>query len=134
MNRGIRVALIDDDASVRRALIRLLRCAGYEVETYATAADFLGSRATARVDCALVDVRMPGETGFTLVKFLRASGIPMPVILMTGDADVTLTAKAARCGAFALLAKPLTDAALVEAIEVAVVREPPVAAKPPNSR
>ena len=133
MTKPIRVALVDDDASVRRALFRLLRYAGYDVEAYPSADDFLRSCAIARLDCALVDVRMPGETGFTLVKFLRASGIPMPVILMTGDADVTLTAKAARYGACVLLAKPLTDAVLVEAIEVAVVGQPSVVAKPADS-
>ena len=121
MNRCLRVALVDDDASVRRALARLLRCAGYEVEVYATAEAFLKSLATEALDCALVDVRMTGETGLALTKFLRISGITMPVILMTGDADVTLAAKASRCGAFALLSKPLTDVAIIEAIEAAVV-------------
>ncbi len=121
MNRCLRVALVDDDASVRRALARLLRCAGYEVEVYATAEAFLKSSAAKGLDCALVDVRMTGETGLALTKFLRISGITIPVILMTGDADVTLAAKAARCGAFALLSKPLTDDAIIEAIEAAVV-------------
>lgn len=132
MTGSIRVALVDDDPSVRRALFRLLRCAGYDVEAYSSADDFLRSCAIARLDCALVDVRMPGETGFMLVKFLRASGISIPVILMTGDADVTLRAKAARCGACVLLAKPLTDTALVGAIETAVVGHASLIAEPSN--
>lgn len=120
MTGRTRVALVDDDASVRRALARLLRCSGYDVDTYATAESFLQRSAAESIDCALVDVRMTGETGLALTKLLRTAGITIPVILMTGDADVKLAAKAARCGAFALLSKPLNDAAIVEAIEGAV--------------
>ena len=120
MSRPIRVALVDDDASVRRALARLLRYNGYAVDTYATAESFLRDSVAEKIDCALVDVRMTGETGLALVKLLAAAGIKIPVILMTGDADVKLAAKAARCGAFALLSKPLHDAVIVEAIEAAV--------------
>ncbi len=133
MTGSVRVALVDDDPSVRRALFRLLRCSGYDVEAYSSADDFLKGCAIARLDCALVDVRMPGETGFMLVKFLRASGISVPVILMTGDADVTLKTKAARYGACVLLAKPLTDTALVEAIETAVIGQQSVMVKPFDS-
>ena len=104
-----------------------------DVEVYSNADDFLKGCVIARLDCALVDVRMPGETGFMLVKFLRASGISVPVILMTGDADVTLRTRAARYGACVLLAKPLTDTALVEAIETAVIGPPSVMAKPFDS-
>ena len=116
----IRVAIVDDDASVRRALDRLLRFHGYDVDTYATAEAFLRESVAETVDCALVDVRMTGETGLALAKLLQTAGIRIPVILMTGDVDVKLAVKAARCGAFALLSKPLHDAAIVEAIEAAV--------------
>ena len=120
MNRRIRVAIVDDDASVRRALDRLLRFHGYDVDTYATAEAFLRESVAETIDCALVDVRMTGETGLALAKLLRTAGIGIPVILMTGDVDMQLVVKAARCGAFALLSKPLHDAAIVEAIEAAV--------------
>jgi FixJ family two-component response regulator len=118
--RPARVALVDDDASVRRALARLLRCAGYDVETYTTADSFLSTASLSGLDCALVDVRMMGETGLALANVLRISGIRIPVVLMTGDADVTLASKAARCGACALLAKPVSDASLMAAIEAAI--------------
>jgi len=118
--RRIRVALVDDDASVRRAIARLLRAAGYEVEVYTTADAFLRSSSTESVDCALVDVRMTGETGLALARFLQIGGVNIPVILMTGDVDVVLTTKAARCGAWALLSKPLSEAAVVNAIESAI--------------
>ena len=120
MNRRIRVAIVDDDASVRRALERLLRCSGYAVDTYATAESFLHDSVSEGIDCALVDVRMTGETGLALTKLLRTAGIGVPVILMTGDVDAKLAVKAARCGAFALLSKPLHHTAIVEAIEAAV--------------
>jgi FixJ family two-component response regulator len=120
--RKSRIALVDDDASVRRALARLLRCAGYEVETYSTADSFLTSAAADELDCALVDVRMTGETGLALANILRISGVTMPVILMTGDSDLTLGAKAARCGAFALLSKPVSESAIMDAIEAAIAR------------
>ena len=119
-DRRIRVALVDDDVSVRRALARLLRAAGYEVEVYTTADAFLRSSSTESVDCALVDVRMTGETGLALARFLQIGGVNMPVILMTGDVDVVLTTKAARCGACALLSKPLTEASVIAAIESAI--------------
>ena len=120
-NRRIRVALVDDDASVRRALARLLRATGYDVEVYTTADAFLRSSSTESLDCALVDVRMTGETGLALARFLQIGGVNMPVILMTGDVDMVLTAKAARCGAWALLSKPLTEAAVIAAIESAII-------------
>jgi FixJ family two-component response regulator len=120
MNGRTRVALVDDDMSVRRGLARLLRSAGYDVEVYMTADSFLRSAAIESLDCALVDVRMTGETGLALARFLQIAGVSMPVILMTGDVDVVLTTKAARSGASALLGKPLTETAVIDAIEAAV--------------
>ena len=70
-----------------------------------------------RLDCALVDVRMPGETGLALVEALRKRGIATPVILMTGDADPGLSERVARLGAFALISKPVSDAVILEIIE-----------------
>jgi FixJ family two-component response regulator len=123
-NRRIRIALVDDDASVRRALARLLRAAGFDVEVYMTADSFLRCSATESLDCALVDVRMTGETGLALARFLQIAGVNMPVILMTGDVDVVLTTKAARCGASALLSKPVAETAVIAAIEAAVRERP----------
>jgi FixJ family two-component response regulator len=129
--RPTRIALVDDDESVRRALTRLLRCAGYDVETFATGEAFLGSPSMAALDCALVDVRMPGETGLALVSALRAARITLPVILMTGDAEVGLVEKAERLGAVAVLAKPLAYADVVATIDTAVARRYAGADGPP---
>jgi two-component system response regulator FixJ len=132
--RRTRVALVDDDASVRRAIARLLRCAGYDVEIYATADSFLSTASPEQLDCAIVDVRMIGETGLALANILRISGITIPVILMTGDADVTLEAKAARCGAVALLSKPVAEATITSAIEAAITRRESTLAGQADSR
>jgi FixJ family two-component response regulator len=99
----------------------LLRSAGYEVEVYMTADAFLRCSSTESLDCALVDVRMTGETGLALARFLQIAGVTIPVILMTGDVDMVLTMKATRCGARALLSKPLSETAVIGAIEAAVV-------------
>jgi len=126
--RPTRIALVDDDESVRRALARLLRCAGYDVETFATGEAFLGSSSIAALDCALVDVRMPGETGLGLVSALRGAHITLPVVLMTGDAEAGLVEKAQRLGASAVLAKPLSYADVVATIDAAVAGGAPVPA------
>ena len=118
----IRVALVDDDPSVRRALARLLRCVGFEVTCYECVKAFLRDFTAANtVDCAIVDVRMPGETGLALAEFVRTAEVTIPVILITGDADATLAERAARCGAFALLNKPLGESVVIDAIRAAVL-------------
>ena len=118
----IRVALVDDDPSVRRALARLLRSVGFEVESYDCVKAFLRDFTAANTaDCAIVDVRMPEETGLALAEFVRAAKETIPVILMSGDADATLAERAARCGAFALLDKPVSESTLTDAIRAAVL-------------
>jgi two-component system response regulator FixJ len=81
---------------------------------------FLRDFTTDSIDCVIVDVRMPGETGLALAEFVRTAKVSIPVILMTGDVDGTLAERAVRCGAVALLSKPLNDSALIDAIEAAV--------------
>jgi FixJ family two-component response regulator len=131
--RPTRIALVDDDESVRRASARLLRCVGC-VETYATGESFLGSSSIATLDCALVDVRMPGETGLGLVSALRSARITLPVVLMTGDAEAGLVEKAQRLGASAVLAKPLSCAEVVATIETALASRAGVQANRSRSR
>jgi len=117
MTRAACVALIDDDLSVRRAFRRLLRYAGYDVAVFPSVSAFLKDAVPATLDCALVDVRMPGATGLALVEQLRDRGIGVPIILMTGDADAGLDQKAANLGVSALLRKPVNEAVMLDAIE-----------------
>jgi FixJ family two-component response regulator len=117
------VFLVDDDPSVRRAIERLLRSAGYVVQTFASAReiqqtlDVPGDDAPA---CLLLDVRMPGHTGFDLFEWVRTSGRDIPVIFMTGDVDTSLATRAMNAGAVEYLAKPFDDEALLEAIQKAL--------------
>ncbi|HEX5109799.1 MAG TPA: response regulator [Vicinamibacterales bacterium] len=117
------VFLVDDDPSVRRAIERLLRSAGYGVQAFASAQEI---RRTLDEDgddgpaCLLLDVRMPGHTGFDLFEWVRSSGRDIPVIFMTGDVDTSLAARAMKAGAVEYLAKPFDDEALLEAIRKAL--------------
>ena len=119
-NQPPRLALVDDDPSVRRALGRLLRPSGFIVDLYSSAYAFLSQPESEWPDCAIVDVRMPGQTGIALVDTLRAIAARVPVILITGDADTILAERAATCGAVTLLGKPIEESVLLRAIAQAV--------------
>jgi FixJ family two-component response regulator len=114
------VYVVDDDVSVRRALERLLRATGYRVIACASAAEFLALHEIARPTCLVVDVRMPGQTGFDLQDALRAAGRTEPVVFMTGHGDQAMAARALAAGAVAMLAKPFEDGPLLEAVERAL--------------
>jgi FixJ family two-component response regulator len=113
------VAVLDDDPSVRRALARLLRSAGYLVETFASARAFLERLAVRRPDCLLLDVSMPGQSGLDLHDRLTESGHDIPVIFITGHGDAFMAARATKAGAVAFLSKPVDDEALLRAVEIA---------------
>ena len=116
------VFLVDDDPSVRRAIERLLRSAGYLVRTFGSAREIrqaLDGSAQDDPACLLLDVRMPGHTGFDVFEWVRTTGRDIPVIFMTGDVDTSLATRAMNAGAVEYLAKPFDDEALLEAIRKA---------------
>jgi FixJ family two-component response regulator len=113
----LRLALVDDDPSVRRAIGRLLKSLGFGVDLYSSAYAFLSQPRSQWPDCAIVDVRMPGQTGIALVDTLRAIAARVPVILITGDADTSLAERAGTCGAVALLSKPIDAWLLAETLK-----------------
>jgi two-component system response regulator FixJ len=115
------VAIVDDDHSVRRGLERLLRAAGYRVETFSSARDFLERKGDAP-GCLLLDVSMPGQTGLRLYDDLLARGDGTPVIFITGHADAAAADQAARAGAYGFFTKPFEDSALLDAIERAMAK------------
>jgi FixJ family two-component response regulator len=116
------VSVVDDDASVRRSLVRLIRAAGYDVDAFASAGDFLDAPAPARPACVLLDVRMPRMTGLDLQQELARRGRSIPIVFLTGHGDVPMAARAMKAGAVDFLLKPFKDGDLLDAIARAVAR------------
>jgi FixJ family two-component response regulator len=117
------IHIVDDDPSFRRALERLLRKAGYEVVTYPTAQQLLDQLPDeSGPGCILLDVRIPGLSGPELQMRLSELGSTLPIIFLTGYADVPTTVKAIKAGADDFLTKPVSAEQLISAIEHAVAR------------
>ena len=119
---AVTIAVVDDDASVRRGLERLLRTRGYRVLTFISAVDFLGSPERESVACLVLDVRMPGTSGFDLRDTLRAANRPMPIVFISGHADDGAVVRAMEGGAVDFLAKPFDDEKLFDAVTRALMR------------
>jgi FixJ family two-component response regulator len=116
------VYLIDDDASVRRGLGRLLKSAGYDVVTCDTPEAYLALTSYRKPSCLLLDIRMPGMTGLELQRALHGDGGHPPVILLSGHVDAATAERAMSEGAVAVLSKPVDFATLVHAIELGLAR------------
>jgi FixJ family two-component response regulator len=117
------VFVIDDDDEVRRGLVRLLRAAGRPAEGYASAQDFLERAPRNEPGCLVADVYLPQVDGLVLVDLLRSAGCTLPVIFITGRADVPTTVRAMKRGAIDFLLKPVNEAELLDAIDRAVERD-----------
>lgn len=121
MDRGLRlIAVVDDEESVRRALGRLIRSAGFGVETYASGVELMQSLQRHRPDCVVMDLRMPVINGFDLQVALTRSGTGVPVVIITGDDSAGSRERTLGQGARAYLRKPVDDAMLIEAIQNAL--------------
>lgn len=116
------VHLIDDDDGVRQAVAFLLATSGFAVRVYESAAAFLDALASVQPGCIVTDVRMPGMDGLTLQRELKARGIGLPVIVITGHADVPLAVEAMKSGAVDFIEKPFNDESLLSAIRTALDR------------
>ena len=115
------IFVVDDDLSVRRATALLLRSSGYRVETFQSGREFLDViAAQPRRGCVVLDVRMPGMSGFDVMKCLAARGRPLPVVLVTGDGDVPTAERAINAGCSSFLAKPFEAEMLLDAIRQAL--------------
>lgn len=114
------VYLVDDDASVRRGISRLIRSAGYHVEVFGSTDDFLRRKENGLPSCLVLDIKMPGSTGMDLQQLLLASGQSMPIIFLSGHADVPTSVQAMKQGAFDFLTKPVTAEDLLAAIRKAI--------------
>ncbi len=117
-----KVFVIDDDASVRRSLERLLRSANYQVEAFASAAAFLERERPVGPACIILDIYMPAQSGMELQAQLTAAGYNLPIIFLTGHGDVPLAVRALKGGAVDFLTKPVDDAVLLGAVGQAIAR------------
>ena len=116
------VFLIDDDASVRKGVSRLLRSAGYECETFASATDFLAREPHGGPTCLIVDVRMPGLNGMELQEVLMQRHREEQVVFITGHGDISMCSQAMKAGAVDFLPKPFGDDQLLECVARALSR------------
>jgi len=114
------VFIVDDDDAVRDSLQILLESAELTVEAFASPTEFLDSPAPRRTGCLLVDVRMPDMDGITVQERLKSAGSPLPVIVMTGHADVPLAVRAMKAGAVDFVEKPFDDEAIIETVRRAL--------------
>jgi FixJ family two-component response regulator len=110
------IHVVDDDESLRTALMRLLTAAGFEVKGYKSTGDFLLQPPPDHPGCVLLDVRMPGPSGLDLQAALQGKGIDLPVVFLTGHADVTSSVRAMKAGAIDFLTKPVKREVLLDAI------------------
>jgi FixJ family two-component response regulator len=114
------VFLVDDDASVRKALQRLIRSAGYEVESFADAQAYLARPEPLAPGCLVLDIRMPRMSGFELQEAIAGSAHARPVVFITGHGGDDVRAAGLRSGAVDVLFKPVDEKALMAAIEKAL--------------
>jgi FixJ family two-component response regulator len=117
------VFVVDDEPSVRRSLTRLLASAGFTVEAFASAREFLARAPYAGPCCLVLDVRMPGLSGLELQETLAAAGRRMSIVFVTGHVDVPMSVRAMKRGAADLLTKPVDDKVLLAAIQRALAKD-----------
>ena len=116
------VAVVDDDASVRRALQRLLQSAEFRVIAYSSAAEFLATGVSSVPDCVILDIHLGGMSGLELLSQLRGSGYSLPVLIITAHDDPQTRVAAAQAGCTAYLRKPLDAKVLLEEVAAAMKR------------
>lgn len=113
------IAIVDDDPSVLKALARLLGTRSFMVSTYLSGSQFIASLSEGMPDCLIVDLQMPEMTGLELQQNLNLSNIRIPTIVITAHDEMGMRGRCKSAGAIAYLSKPVNDASLFAAIEVA---------------
>lgn len=122
MSRAV-VSIVDDDASVRKALMRVLRSAGLEVVAYASAQEFIDAFDPDQPGCLILDLAMPGIGGLDLQAILRSKGVAPPIIFLSGRAVLADGIQAMKGGALEFLTKPVDDEALFAAVNAAIMKD-----------
>ena len=117
------VYVVDDDPSFRRSTERLIRSAGYKVQGFGTATEFLLANVAQMPGCVVLDVRLPGLSGLDLQRALTKTGNHLPIIFMTGHGDIPMSVRAMKAGAVEFLSKPFLDEDLLEALRQALERD-----------
>lgn len=114
------VFVVDDDISVRESLELLIRCEGWQPETFSSGQEFLARRRVLVPSCLVLDFSLPGLNGLELQKRMAVERTDMPIIFITGYRDVPVTVQAMKAGAVEFLTKPFSEGALVSAIRAAI--------------
>ena len=120
MTQERRISIVEDDDSLRLALVGLMKCVGYSAKGYDSAEQFLEDGAALASDCIITDFQMPGLTGIELTERLRATGHDMPVIMITARADPGIEQRALASGAACFLKKPFEMDELIACVEQAL--------------
>jgi FixJ family two-component response regulator len=117
------VFVVDDDPSMRATLTDVMRSVGLQVQTFASAQEFMGSKLPDAPGCLVLDVRLPGQSGLEFQRTLAESGMDLPVVFITGHGDVPMSVRAMKAGAVDFLIKPFRDQDLLDAVHAAIQRD-----------
>ena len=120
MSEQATVFIVDDDEAVRDSLSFLMRSVGLKTESFDSADSFLQAAPQQRAGCLLLDIRMPGMSGLELQGQLEGQGIHLPVIFISGHADVPMAVRALKAGAFDFVEKPFNDQLLLDCVQRAI--------------
>ncbi len=121
--RNAVIAIVDDDLSLRRSLQRLIRSAGWNAESFASAQEFLARPGAEAPSCLVLDLQMPGLSGLDLQKRMAEIGLEIPIVFLTGHGDIPASVQAMKAGAVEFLTKPFDEEDLFQAIQEAIERD-----------
>jgi FixJ family two-component response regulator len=117
------IAIVDDDPSVREGLSSLIRSAGLQVETFASAQEFLTRTGAETPSCLVLDLQLPGLSGLDLQKRMAEVGLEIPIVFLTGHGNIPASVQAMKAGAVEFLTKPFDEQDLLKAIQEAIERD-----------
>jgi FixJ family two-component response regulator len=117
------VFVIDDDAAIREAVKKLISSVGLRVETFGSTQEFLAAKRPEAPACLVLDVRLPDVSGLEFQRDLSQANITLPIIFITGHADVPMSVRAMKAGAVEFLTKPFRGQELLDAIQEAIARD-----------
>jgi RNA polymerase sigma factor (sigma-70 family) len=115
--------VIDDDESVREGVADLLRSVGLSVQAFGSTQEFLRSKHPDAPGCIVLDVRLPGASGLEFQRTLKAAGILLPVVFISGHGDIAMSVQAMKSGAIEFLTKPLREQELLDAVQAGIERD-----------